>query len=638
MADFEFEIKSTSDLKSAEAAKTVIKEVTGALNEQTTATKNLTKAQADLADKVEKQRLRERQLGARSDERAGRSLLAKELAGNVAAAAGEEAEGGSLRTALRQGAQAAGLQGAGRTIASLVGPLGSVVALFAAVAAGIRFAFTSFKEFNAESARLRELNEALEVSGQNATAFSKGVADLAREREKNTGISDEKWLGAFQELLRGGAGANELSGFADKLEELKVITGSFETAVKLLTEAQRGNFDGFKTFGIFIDDHSTQVEKIKSLYEQTARASGILENSMSSAAKTSAELHAAFHGIETGFGQLISKVFTGPGLVKFANDWRDLFTVINDTTTSAALPMVNLHRSTINQVIAMKELNEQLDHQKTKLESLEKITDRMTASDKAAADAKKTSIDRAKDYQLALIDVAEAAGKRGERGGISAVKAAQQRLRVSTFADTSSAAVDQGERQKEVDSYRKQLKQLDENAPSPDTAQIGLLRAKDALKARRGMVTDQELKVLEENEKEFEIVLKLAIANEEKKRELRGRIDLAVGAKGEAAAGASSKIALETLHGRANIRGLSREEFAAHAKDPTIPITKISLENLRIEPNQARAEALAVRAIQGSGNIASRILTAAETTVGQQAALIRRLDILEAQVKSMPNQ
>lgn len=526
------------------------------------------KGVADAAEHAKKL-ARQRQLSAKSDERAGRSVLAKELAANVASETEGGASGGNLRTALRQGAQVAGLQSVGRALASLAGPLGYIVAAFAAVAAGVKVAIVSMKAFVEERAKIRELNQALAVSGNLSGALSQSVNELAKARAINSGISDDKWLTAYEQLLRSGASANQLGEFSDKLSALKVITGSFEQASNLLTGALKGQFDGFKELGIFIPQHATQVQKLDSLYRQLGSAIGILENSLSDGEKSFAAFKSAAHSAGVGLGGFLVQLLHGP-----IDRWTKSLAALSSFTNQYTIPDIEKDQKARSKLVpiiydqarATQVLNEQLEGQKLRMAFIEEVTNRMVAADKRAADAKKTAIDLEKEARIAMIDSAE------ERGQISHVTASLDRLQVNRQTEIQKLKIDQAQKDKEI--ADKQM-ELDSRRAGGGVRQASWNY--EHAKFLLGDETNPQRKAeLEGNVEEMKKRLDTARAGAPGIRELQEEIRKLKEEKSQGFRGTASHIAAEDIRDRTGIYRQHQDEVEAYKQNPQSRITPLT--------------------------------------------------------------
>lgn len=509
-----------------------------------------------------------------AEEEAAKAKKAKDYAKILAPDSSEDSSSGSnLRSALRQGAQIAGLQRVGRALASLSGPLGIVVAGFAAVAIGVKVAWESIKAFVAERAKVQELNEALAVSGNLSNALSESVKDLARARAINSGISEDHWLKSYEELLRSGASANQLGALSDKLSELQAITGSMDEATKLLTGALKGEFSGFKELGIFIPEHATQIERINALYRQLASASGILESSISDSAKSFNSFKDSVQHAGIGVGGFVLQLLSGP-----IDRWTAALKEVSKFTNQYTIPDIEKDQKARRRLIpiiydhakATKELNEQLKDEKTLRSGIEELTNRMIAADKRAADAKKTSIELEKDATLAMIDSAEA------QGNISHVTAALDRLQVNRQAEISKVKIDQAQKDKEISDRQKELAT---KGGGVRQAQFNLERAQFLF----GDEKDPQKKAeLEGNVEEARKRLVEAQGDAPRIRELREQIRILKEEKSQGFKNAAGKVAGEDISARTDIFQKHQEEVQALKKDPNARLTPIRKDQMGI--------------------------------------------------------
>lgn len=677
-------IKSTTDSGAIEKATSQVNDLTKAIEKETAAEKsnktaiedrnktlatpppdlNASTAAARPAKDTRFEReaeaaaLRQTRLAVESEVRAAQSLLAKELSANVSPSGGDSESGGGagasgLLRSLRSAASA--VPGFSR-LATVVGALATPFAAAAAAAAGffaaIRVGIVSMREFADQQARIRELNEALAVSGKVSMALSESIRSLGDELEKGTGVGSEKWLGAFQELLRSGTSANQLRDFAQKLSVLTGLTGNFESATTLLTGALKGNFEGFQQLGIFIPQHASQTEKLALLYKQLAEHTDILAKSQSEASKETVEFNKAIHEAMTNVGGFVTAmIHSSPQLATWISIINLVGRQFKDTGTAAAglaadtsklVPIIYDHAE------ATRIFNEQLKGEEDRLKGIEEITNRAIERDKRASDAKKSLIDLQKEYNLNVINAAEDAGKRGEAGGISAVTASRARLQITRQSELAQNNIEQqrflreiAAKKKEADDAQKKGADLWEASYQVDRAQAEFDDAKAAPTIDgNGQKLKQLEDALEHAKKRLEITRELA----KKERELREEIKKLQAERGESALAAAGKIAVDDVRVRNDIANQHAQEKEARRTNPNSPITSITPSDTAIDPsfNRAirqaaglvggdpRAQVLAVgRALQNANGALSDLAAIAEAHNTQFLSLKQRVKQIE---------
>jgi hypothetical protein len=150
------------------------------------------------------------------------------------------------------------------------------VSLGAAAAFGtVKKAIQSYAE--SEDA-LVSMQLALAAQGKYSKEAAEGIAQLAGEFEKSTGIGDSHWLAQFTKLIQYGGRTENIDQLANTLKNLDgIMGGDLDGAANLMIRALNGSYRGFEQLGFSIDKNKTALENWKSIVEQTQRGAGILE-------------------------------------------------------------------------------------------------------------------------------------------------------------------------------------------------------------------------------------------------------------------------------------------------------------------------------------------------------------------------
>jgi hypothetical protein len=244
-ADFEFEIKSTADLKAARELQQILKEQAEGL----------------------------RKLG--QDASVVEGALKK-----VSHAISEKKDGGFLE-ALKEHTkellnEIPGFEKFAGVLTKLAsGPLGLIAAGFALITAAAEAAKESITAFAGAEKQVTKLDAALAQTGQLTDENREKLQELADVLENATGKNSSEWIGAFARLIQFGGDVGKINDLAAGVENLAgILGGDIGDASNMLSRALQGNFEMFGRMGIHIDETGSKAEKFQKLLEQLAQVGG----------------------------------------------------------------------------------------------------------------------------------------------------------------------------------------------------------------------------------------------------------------------------------------------------------------------------------------------------------------------------
>lgn len=277
--------------------------------------------------------------------------------------------------------------------------VGSAAGIAAGAFAGMKRALDEFAEAEEGVARLEA---ALANSGQSTAENRQQLKALAEAMQEATGIADDQWLGAITRLIQAGSNPASIGMDLEAVKNLTAVVGNLSAATVLYAQALAGNFGGFRTHGILIDETATATEKLAEVQEQAARrGAGILEastrtltgrfRSLWNAVANAAEATGQW-GAKTGILQAIlwsaSQVLNG--YANAAGQAYDELGLLNKQTegTAEALKRYRAEALAVLRLTqeSVKAINAEVEAMRQKQSLLDQLTDKQAAMEKAQVD------------------------------------------------------------------------------------------------------------------------------------------------------------------------------------------------------------------------------------------------------------
>jgi len=531
MPEFEIQIKTTADLKAANDLKS-------ALQDQIKAAKSLGQDASGLESRLQAVS------GALNSTAANtvRLTAAKKSAANAARLLGKDST--ALTQALSQiGATVPGFQQLSTIFTSLSGAAtGGLVGVLGGIAAGLAGVGLALKEFAGAEEAVARLDAALAQTGQLTDSYRESLQSLASQLQETTAIADEEWLGVLRQLTQFGSTADTINADAEAVKNLAgIMGGDLQSAAMAVARAMQGNFTMFSRWGIQIDEHLPQVEKLQRLYQELAQRGGGQLEAMSRT------LSGQFRSLRLALGDLLEVIGGGAKEAGF-------FTKILYGLTESAkwltrilggtIPQLEgLHNASKKTVTSLSGGSAAADKYSESLKSLttqtnqilnafDALKDRITGV--ARAQTELTDIDLAE--KLADIDILEKSGRVSPaeatklRSG-ARKKAAEEKFRIEDVTTTALIEIEQrkiGGAKAEVDAIEKQIKANEDllkrtgpvEASKEKVAALIQTQQADrtrvaALRRQKTLTTEEILEVRGADEREIAIRNKILRAKDE---------------------------------------------------------------------------------------------------------------------------
>jgi hypothetical protein len=315
----------------------------------------------------------------------------------------------------------------------------------------LRAVNNGIQEYAQAEDQLNAMQVALASQGKYSREAAEGLAQLAGQLEQKTNIGDGTWLGALTKLIQYGGSTDNLQELGDTLKNIAgILDGDVNAAATLMIRALNGNYRGFQQLGFAIDKNATDLERWRSIVDQSARGGDILENRTKTLDGSWKRLTLSLGNVTKGLGQSVAEGINLRGIINLLSDGvTKLANAIGFT-----VPQVDDLRNSQNALNrSLEDSGESLEQQRERfkkmgdaaekaaknIDAVKKAIQQMQQQDDAEADAKM-------NMELALVDDEES--RTGNKLGAARKRAriharySAERARRANESDIAQLAID----------------------------------------------------------------------------------------------------------------------------------------------------------------------------------------------------